>query len=204
MPLSGRGRPTYAPIRAIVAETRATPDVRVRQARDMAEKELTAAQAIQIAAGLAAAGVRCWVMGGWGIDALLGEQTRAHHDLDLLVAVSDLPSLEAWLREEGFCRAHEWQENAPARLLGESWDTAFVEQHADGRELDIHAVQIEDGSIVLVTTDPWELPSRSLDGVGKICGRAVACVTADAQRAMHRGCDLPEKHRDDLFRLDRS
>ena len=170
----------------------------------MAEKELTAAQAIQTAAALDAAEVRCWVMGGWGIDALLGEQTRAHHDLDLLVSVSDLPPLEAWLREEGFCRAYEWQENAHARLHGESWDTAFVEQHADGRELDIHAVRIEEGSILLATTDPWELPSRPLDGVGEICGRAVACVTAEAQRAMHRGYDLPEKHRDDLFRLDRS
>jgi lincosamide nucleotidyltransferase A/C/D/E len=107
----------------------------------MAETVLTAAQAIQIAEGLAAAGVRCWVMGGWGIDALLGEQTRAHHDLDLLVAVSDLPSLDAWLREEGFCRAYEGQENAPARLHGVSWDMAFVEQHADGRELDIHACE---------------------------------------------------------------
>ena len=110
----------------------------------MAEKELTAAQAIQIAEGLAAAGVRCWVMGGWGIDALLGEHTRAHHDLDLLVAMSDLPSLEAWLRREGFCRAYEWQENAPAGLHGESWDTAFVAQHGDGRELHIQAVRIED------------------------------------------------------------
>jgi lincosamide nucleotidyltransferase A/C/D/E len=170
----------------------------------MPEKVLTAAQAIQTAEGLAAAGVRCWVMGGWGIDALLGEQRRAHHDLDLLVAVSDLPLLDAWLGEEGFCRAYEWRENAPARLHGESWDTAFVEQHADGRELDIHAVRIEDGSILLATTDPWELPSRPLDGMGKICGRAVACVTAETQRVMHRGYDLPARHREDLFRLDRS
>jgi lincosamide nucleotidyltransferase A/C/D/E len=170
----------------------------------MAEKELTAGQAIQTVENLAAAGLRCWVIGGWGIDALLGEQTRAHHDLDLLVAVADLPSLDAWLREQRFCRAYEWPENVPARLQGKSWDTAFVEHHVDGRELDIHAVRIEGGSIVLATTDPWELPSGSLDGLGKICGRAVACVSAEAQRALHRGYDLPERHREDLSRLDRS
>jgi hypothetical protein len=95
------GRPTYAAIRAIVAETRATPDVRVRQARDMAEKELTAAQAIQIAEGLAAAEVRCWVTAAGVSTPCWDEQTRAHRDVDLLVAVSDLPSLETWLREEG-------------------------------------------------------------------------------------------------------
>src|SRR5690242_455224 len=29
-------------------------------------------------------GVRLWVDGGWGIDALLAEQTRPHKDLDVL------------------------------------------------------------------------------------------------------------------------
>jgi hypothetical protein len=65
-------------------------------------------------------------------------------------------------------------------------------------------VRIEDGSILLATTDPWELPSRPLDGVGEIGGRTVVCVTADAQRVMHRGYDLPARHREDLLRLDRS
>jgi hypothetical protein len=40
--------------------------------------------------------------------------------------------------------------------------------------------------------------------VGTISGRAVACVTAEAQRAMHRGYDLPDSHRQDLLNLDRS
>lgn len=34
---------------------------------------------------LRSAGVRFWVDGGWGVDALLGEQTREHEDLDLVV-----------------------------------------------------------------------------------------------------------------------
>lgn len=170
----------------------------------MNRKVVTAAQAIQIADGLANAGVRCWLMGGWGVDALLGEQTREHHDVDLIVSVSDLPTVDAWLREEGFHRAYEWAENAPVRIEDRLWDTAFVEHHTDGRELDVHAVRVEDGSIRLATTDPWELPSRPLDGVGTISGRAVACVTAEAQRAMHRGYDLPDSHRQDLLNLDRS
>ena len=31
---------------------------------------------------LASADIRVWVDGGWGVDALLGRQTRRHHDLD--------------------------------------------------------------------------------------------------------------------------
>src|SRR4051794_21469752 len=34
---------------------------------------------------LEAAGVRCWLAGGWGVDALVGRQTRVHRDLDLVL-----------------------------------------------------------------------------------------------------------------------
>ncbi|WP_232519770.1 nucleotidyltransferase domain-containing protein [Actinosynnema pretiosum] len=32
-----------------------------------------------------AAGARLWIDGGWGVDALLGERTRRHGDLDVVV-----------------------------------------------------------------------------------------------------------------------
>lgn len=162
---------------------------------------MTANQAIKIVESLSSSGVRTWVMGGWGVDALLGRQTRTHHDLDLLVSASDLPALGAWLERHAFCRAYVWEENAPARVDGAMWDTAFVEQHDDGRELDVHAVAIGEDRVRLATTDPWELPPRPLEGAGRINGRAAACVTADAQYAMHRGYELPDKHREDLRRL---
>ena len=40
-------------------------------------------------ATLEQAGVRVWLDGGWGIDALVGEQTREHDDLDCVIALSD-------------------------------------------------------------------------------------------------------------------
>ena len=36
------------------------------------------------------AGVDVWVQGGWGIDALLGEQTRPHDDLDVIIRADDI------------------------------------------------------------------------------------------------------------------
>ena len=38
---------------------------------------------------LAAAGIEVWLDGGWCVDALLGEQTREHNDLDIAVRVED-------------------------------------------------------------------------------------------------------------------
>jgi lincosamide nucleotidyltransferase A/C/D/E len=163
---------------------------------------MTAAQASQIVESASAAGVQIWLMGGWGIDALLGRETREHHDLDILVSTTDLPALDSWLEESGFGRAYEWEENAPIDLDGGLWDTAFVAHHRDGREIDVHAIRIEGHSVSLATKDPWVLPSRPLDAAGTIGGRVVPCVTPEAQRAMHRGYELPQKHREDLHRLD--
>ncbi|MHA1547625.1 MAG: nucleotidyltransferase domain-containing protein, partial [Alphaproteobacteria bacterium] len=38
-------------------------------------------------------GIKVWIDGGWGVDALLGEQTRPHGDLDLVVQERDLVRL---------------------------------------------------------------------------------------------------------------
>jgi lincosamide nucleotidyltransferase A/C/D/E len=48
--------------------------------------------------------MRCWVVGGCGVDALLGRRTRPHKDLDVLTLLSDLPALTEVLREHGFVR----------------------------------------------------------------------------------------------------
>ncbi|HEY7989282.1 MAG TPA: hypothetical protein VIE19_08690, partial [Lapillicoccus sp.] len=52
-------------------------------------EETGVAQAVLVCAGLADAGVRFWLAGGWGVDALAGRQTRSHRDLDLLVDAAD-------------------------------------------------------------------------------------------------------------------
>ncbi len=44
---------------------------------------------IEISDALNAAGVGWWLTGGWGIDALLGSQTRPHEDVDICVNASN-------------------------------------------------------------------------------------------------------------------
>jgi len=51
-------------------------------------------EVLAILGALDATGTRLWVAGGWGVDALVGRQTRAHRDLDLLV---DAQRLEEFL-----------------------------------------------------------------------------------------------------------
>jgi lincosamide nucleotidyltransferase A/C/D/E len=34
---------------------------------------------------------KIWIDGGWGVDALLGKQTRPHKDLDIVIQRKDIP-----------------------------------------------------------------------------------------------------------------
>jgi lincosamide nucleotidyltransferase A/C/D/E len=48
------------------------------------------------------AGISVWLDGGWGVDALLQTQTRAHKDVDIILAVTDAPRLQKLLATMGF------------------------------------------------------------------------------------------------------
>lgn len=148
---------------------------------------------------LARNGIRCWVMGGWGVDALLGRVTRVHKDLDLLVLVADLPRYTSVVRAAGFDRKLEWSENQPIYVARRMYDSAFVDAHPDGREMDVHVVDV-DGvrSAVQLHSDPWPLPPGALSGRGVIAGKEVRCVSPGAQLAMHTNYRLPHEHREDV------
>lgn len=38
-------------------------------------------------------GVEIWIDGGWGVEALLGQQTHAHSDLDIVIQNKDVPKV---------------------------------------------------------------------------------------------------------------
>ncbi len=144
-------------------------------------------------------GVRCWVMGGWGVDALLGRVTREHKDLDLLVLVSDLPRYAEIVQSHGFDRKLGWSESQPIQVDTVRFDSAFVDAHRDGREIDVHVIDVDhESAVIQFHTDPWPLPREAVFGVGTVEGVTVRCVSRAAQLAMHSGYDLPEKHREDV------
>jgi lincosamide nucleotidyltransferase A/C/D/E len=62
---------------------------------------------------LADQGVDCCVVGGWGVDALVGTVAREHKDLDVLMPLTALRDGLSFWAEEGFELAYTW--------VGESW-----------------------------------------------------------------------------------
>ena len=161
---------------------------------------MVAADVVSLYRALTTAGAPVWLMGGWGIDALVGRQTRTHHDLDALVEVSDLERLRLCLIELAFALAYVWDDEV-RWIRDDAWSspleqpTAFVYAHADGREVDVHVVrQSENGSVETLWDVPYALTAEGLNGTGVVDGHPVRCLSREMQRLAHTGYDLPPHH----------
>lgn len=156
----------------------------------MAGNVMPAADAAALARALAHHGVDACVGGGWGVDALLGEQTREHSDLDLWL---EAPAMEGLFRvfvEHGLDRVHPWAGNRP-------WN--FVLHDGWTRRVDLHFYEtLRDGSIqhggVL---EPFMIPAAALSHRGAIDGFSVRCEEPSWAVSFHTGYSpRPSDHHD--------
>src|SRR5207237_2765953 len=90
--------------------------------------EMTADAAVDLLQLLAKGGIEVWLDGGWAVDAALGEQTRPHKDLDIIVRMSDLAQLRLLLGDREF------------RAQNGGTESNFVLGDGSGREVDVHAI----------------------------------------------------------------
>lgn len=137
---------------------------------------MTAADVLEIIGRLDRARIRWWIHGGWGMDALLGTETRPHDDLDLAVARDDIDRLEASLSD--FRRLPE----------RDVWPASFVLVDGRGRQIDIHPIRLDEHG------NGWQeqrsgeevMWSRSdLAGRGQVDGHEVRCTSPEFEARSH-------------------
>ena len=145
---------------------------------------------LSILGTLQAAGVPAWVVGGWGVDALVGRATRRHRDLDLVVDRAEALRACRALEAAGFRRVEHVASHVPGALMPDR-------------------IELEDGGGHLIDLHPVDLafwpPDRPGKGLvtGRLSGRAVPCVDAALQEAGRRGYALADKDHRDLALLRR-
>ncbi len=166
---------------------------------------MTAEEALFLYQLLTTNGITTWIIGGWGIDALFGEQTRPHKDLDILVLVDDVARLQTLLEQEGLHFAYLWEENRSVKdRQGNATATAFVWQDNVGREIDAHAMGLDDqgnGVPAWRVKAGFLFPREDLAEQGVIDGERVNCISPRMQLVCHTGYDLPETHLRDVERI---
>jgi lincosamide nucleotidyltransferase A/C/D/E len=154
---------------------------------------MSAANVVQILDWLSAGDVHVWLDGGWGVDALLGEQTRAHKDLDLIVLAEDASHMRGLLSRHGFevDRGPEWN---------------FVLRDDRGREVDVHPVRFDDqgnGHLRTEAGEPFVHSGSAFAGRGSVAGHDVECLAAEAQMLNHsRGYVPSDTDYHDMRRLN--
>jgi lincosamide nucleotidyltransferase A/C/D/E len=144
--------------------------------------------------------IEVWLDGGWGVDALVGRQTRPHDDIDLFVQWKDATAIMELLLSENF-------REVPAEYTNEghtAWRTD------NGRTVDLHLFEFAEdggdgneanryGGMLLFEGESY--PASLLDGRGTIGGVAVRCLTPEAQLLYHQGYEHNENDVHDVVLL---
>ena len=128
------------------------------------------------------AGIWYCVEGGWGVDALLGEQRREHGDLDLGVRMEEVGQLCSALAE--FTRDDA------------EWPSSVILTDRRGRCVDAHPLAFDDAGDGWQVNDrggePYRWPGEHVDSRGRIAGREVRCISPELQLRWHEHEDFDD------------
>ena len=129
--------------------------------------------------------IAVYIDGGWGVDALLGEQTRIHADLDIAVEHKDVPQIRALLEARGY-------RDVPR---DDTRDCNFVLGDDAGHLIDFHSYTFDaEGKCVFGVPYPFD----SLSGTGSIDGFPVKCISPAWMVDFHTGYPLDENDYHDV------
>jgi lincosamide nucleotidyltransferase A/C/D/E len=148
---------------------------------------VTGPDVVHIVDCLKDAGIEVWLDGGWGVDALIGEETRRHDDLDVVVELAMTDCVIAVLRNQGL------------RVTVDDRPTRLVLRADDGRQIDFHPIVLDDdGNGRQIGAGPNGgdaiYPAEGLTGSG-VSGRRIPCLTPELLLKHHQGYPPKEKDR---------
>ena len=153
---------------------------------------MSAESVVEIMDRLEGKGVAAWLDGGWGVDALLGEQTRPHDDLDLVIALDRSREAQEALGPLGF------------QIVEDEIPTRFVMRDESGRQVDFHTVVFdeENGGVQhLQDGSSFRYPPEGFDCSGYVGGRSLRCLTPQVQVRCHCGYEPDETDYHDVLLL---
>lgn len=134
-----------------------------------------------------------WVAGGWGVDALVGRQTRPHRDLDLAVDARDETAALDVLGLLGYVVETDWR---PVRVELVARNRGWVDLHPVAFDRTGHGRQVD------MAGGHFEYPPEAFTE-GAFGGDAVPCLSREQQVRFHRGYEPRPYDLHDLQLLER-
>ena len=135
--------------------------------------------------------VPTWIGGGWGVDALVGFQSRPHNDIDIYIDSTGADAFIKMLKQKDYVEIKtEFTNNVHS-----------VWRNPEGLTVDVHLLDFDENDTEAFYFDKEPYPSYVLDGKGKIGGIPVNCFTAEAQLLFHQGYEHGENDIHDVLLL---
>lgn len=134
-------------------------------------------------------GIDVWIDGGWGVDALLGRQTRPHNDIDVFIQRKDRAAFTKMLILNGYRETN----------MEYTTDDHIVWCDPNNRIVDLHLFEFSEKGTFRYDNEIYS--SDILNGQGVIGDIPVRCLTPEAQLLYHQGYEYDEKDVHDVLLL---
>jgi len=151
--------------------------LKAKTGEQIADKEMQSKDVVELVQLLEQNEIEVNVDGGWGVDALLGEQTRKHGDLDIATPHRFVPKIRELLATKGYTEVPR----------DDTRDCNFVLGDGNGHEVDVHSYTFDDDGKNIYGV---AYEHRHLTGTGSINGYPVKCIPADVMVEFHSGYEL--------------
>ena len=154
----------------------------------MPDGQMTTEDVLAIIRLFEANGIHLVIDGGWGVDALLGQQTRPHADMDIVVQDCDIPLIRELLESRGFTDVPRDDTSFYNFVLGDDL----------GHLVDIHTYTFDEQGNNVYGLD---YRPEMLTGQGTIGGHAVHCIPPGWMIQFHSGYELDDNDYHDVKAL---
>ena len=142
---------------------------------------MTEQDAVELLKTVEQLGVELWLDGGWGVDALVGRQTRQHNDIDVFIEKLNTAVFTEMLISKGYKEIQMEYTSESHTVWRDSRD----------RIIDLHLFEFGEAGTLYFENNPY--PADIFNGKGTIRNIAVRCLTAEAQLQYHQGYERTDK-----------
>jgi len=158
----------------------------------LSKETVSQADLLHVLSLLDSLNMKYWIDGGWGVDILLGKQSREHRDIDVDFDGLFTEALLAMLEKAGYVVTTDWR---PSRIELHSPVYGYI---------DIHPLVLEESGKARQDTPDGGWYDFEPDYFSEVvfAGRRIPCISLKAQKLFHSGYELREADRHDIKILE--
>ena len=130
--------------------------------------------------------IKVFLDGGWGVDALIGYETRTHNDIDIFVEKNDYHKFIQIIKDNGFYEIK----------MEYTTTSHTVWEDENKRIIDLHCFEYTDDDKILYEGNCF--PLETFTGRGKVEDIEVSCIEPYSQVMFHLGYEFDENDMHDV------